>query len=98
MIQDAVMSVAFLTLILSVPSIFILRGPIGRAMADRIAKRGGAADEGRVERLDREVQELRAELGEVHERLDFAERMLTRQRDMEQLPAGERARPAAGET
>ncbi len=84
--QDVIMSVAFLLVVLSVPSIFILRGPIGRAMADRIAKRAGTADEERVERLDCEVQELRAELGEVHERLDFTERMLAQQRDAGRLP------------
>ena len=96
MMQDVVMSVGFLTLILSVPSIFILRGPSGRAMADRIGTRGGAADGGRVERLDREVQELRAELGEVHERLDFTERMLSQQREAGRLPPPGTSPPAGG--
>ncbi len=84
--EHVVMSVAFLIGILSVPSIFILRGPIGRALADRIGKRAGTADEARMEQLDQEVQELRAELAEVHERLDFAERLLAQERERQALP------------
>jgi hypothetical protein len=91
--EKVVMGVAFLMLMLSVPSIFILRGPIGRAIADRIARRAGAADDDRVEQLDHDVRELRAELGEVQERLDFAERLLARQREAERLLAGEGIRP-----
>jgi len=95
--EGVIMSVAFLTLILSVPTIFILRGPIGRALADRIGGRAGAGAPERehLERLDRDVEDLRAELGEMHERLDFAERMLARQREMERLPAGEGTTPPA---
>lgn len=94
--EDVIMGVALLALILSVPSIFILRGPIGRALADRIAGRAAAGDEERVERLDREVQELRGELGEVHERLDFAERLLAQQREAGRLPAPGTAPRAGG--
>jgi len=85
--EHVIMSVAFLLGIAAIPTIFILRGPIGRGLADRIARRGGAADGERVERLDREVQELRAELSEVHERLDFTERMLAQQREAGRLSA-----------
>lgn len=89
------MSIAFLLGIVSIPTIFILRGPIGRGLADRLARRGGVTDEARVERLDREVQELRAELGELHERLDFTERLLAQQREAGRLPAPG-ASPRAG--
>ena len=85
--EGVVMSVAFLAVVLSVPTIFILRGPIGRALADRIAGRTGAPEKEQLERLDREVEDLRAELGEVHERLDFAERLLAQQREADRLPA-----------
>ena len=37
---------------------------------------GGGELEGRLEALDAEVGKLRQELGEMHERLDFAERLL----------------------
>jgi hypothetical protein len=61
--------------------IFVTRSHIGRAIADRI--RGGAAGDphlaAEVESLRSELHLLRGELTEVHERLDFAERLLTRQ-------------------
>lgn len=76
---------------LSLAAIFVLRGPFGRALADRLA--------GRARPDDREVQELRGEVGalrheltEVQERLDFAERMLARQ-DERALPQPGRGTP-----
>ncbi len=76
--------IAMSILFLSMAGVFILRGPLGKALADRVAGRS------RVD--DREVEELRAELGdvrrqlaEVHDRLDFAERLLAKQRDAERL-------------
>lgn len=65
---------------LSMAAIFVLRGPFGRALADRLTGRGGAADP-EVRELRREVDALRHELTEMHERLDFAERMLARNDD-----------------
>jgi len=65
--------------------------PIIRAFADRISRRGGAAVE-RLEQLESrlaalegrspitgEVELQQARLGELEERLDFAERLLTQQ-------------------
>jgi flagellin-like hook-associated protein FlgL len=70
-----VMSIGFL----SVAAIWILRGPLGKAMADRIAGRAGTAlPEGDAEQLRTDIDLLRAELGAVQERLDFTERMLAR--------------------
>jgi hypothetical protein len=68
-----VLSVGFL----SAAAVFIFRGPLGKALADRIAGRHLAADP-EAQRLRQDVDELRAELGAVQERLDFAERLLTR--------------------
>lgn len=51
--------------------------PLGRALARRIAGESGPrrnADE--VDALQGDVAELRRELDEVHNRLDFAERLL----------------------
>jgi hypothetical protein len=60
----------------------IMKGPIGEAIARRL---GGKAEEsGR----DGEIAELRVRLGELEERVDFAERMLLQQREQAQLPAG----------
>jgi hypothetical protein len=36
--------------------------------------------------LRSELDQVRADLGEVHERLDFTERLLTQSRDRDQLP------------
>ena len=40
--------------------------------------RAGELGDGAIEELRAEVDQLRAELSEVHERLDFAERLLAR--------------------
>jgi hypothetical protein len=74
-----------ITLFLSVAAVFILRGPLGKALADRIG--GRAPDAREVRELRGEVDELRQQLGEVQERLDFAERLLAQQRE-HALPKG----------
>lgn len=71
-----VLSVGFL----SAAAVFIFRGPLGKALADRIAGRHAAADP-ETQRLRQDVDELHAELGLVQERLDFAERLLARERE-----------------
>jgi len=71
---------------LSMAAIFVLRGPFGRALADRLA---GRTDDREVRELRGDVDALRHELTEMQERLDFAERILARQ--------DERALPQPGE-
>ncbi len=67
----------------------VLRGPIGKAFADRIAGRSTSGTEWReTEALRGEVEELRLRMTELEERLDFAERMLARAREPERLPEG----------
>jgi Tfp pilus assembly protein PilO len=65
----------------------ILRGPVGEALADRVRH-------GRRTRTDAtlmtEVDELKAQLAEMEERLDFAERLLAAGREVDQLPGGAR--------
>ena len=79
-----------ITLFISIAAVFILRGPFGKALADRIAGRAGA-DDAEVQRLGAEVQEVRAELAALHERMDFAERLLAKQREADRLaPPGAR--------
>ena len=72
--------------ILTFGAVFISRGPIGQAMARRLA--GHSADEPSDEILElrEQVDLLRTELGDVQERLDFAERLLARGRDPERIP------------
>lgn len=73
-------------LFLTVGAVIVLRGPLGRALADRIAGRvGPEPDDRELEHLRAEVEELRGQLAEVQERLDFAERLLAQQRQVAQL-------------
>lgn len=59
--------------------------PLGRAIGDRI-RHGPAGCAGPDPLLTEEVERLRQEVAELHERVDFAERLLSRQRDAEMLP------------
>lgn len=64
-------------------------GKIARLRLEEARLRAGALDketEGEIAALREEVGELRGELGDVHERLDFAERLLSRARELERLP------------
>jgi hypothetical protein len=72
--------IPLMVLFVSLATVFVLRGPFGRAMAERISGRARTAGEDQeLRELKGEVDELRQQLGEVHERLDFAERILARQ-------------------
>jgi hypothetical protein len=72
----------------------LLFGPIGSAIARRVAGRPEPGD-AQVEideiraRVTEEADDLRNRLAEVEERLDFAERLLAHGRQVDQLPAGE---------
>ncbi len=79
-------------------SLFLLAlSPVGRALAERIRRQGGAAlpEDVRAEldalrsELSGEVQQLRAEVSELSERMDFAERLLAKHRDAQQIGPGE---------
>jgi transposase-like protein len=93
-------AVTFSIIALSVSAAFVLRGPVGKALAQWIGgwshneakwidakmRESGGGSTGEVEQLRSEVDELRGQLTEVHERLDFAERMLAKTREAERLP------------
>lgn len=68
--------VVFSVISISITVVWVLRGPFGKALAERMTGRAGPPAD--VDRLRADVEELRAELGAVQERLDFAERMLAR--------------------
>jgi len=74
-------------LTLTLGATFILRGPLGKALADRLAHRA-SRDDGEVERLRADVDDLRGLVGELQERLEFAERLLLQQREAGRLPGG----------
>ncbi len=58
--------------------------PVGKALAERIRGRGPDM-EGEVYQ---ELDDLRAEVAELHERMDFAERLLADKRERDQLTEG----------
>jgi len=90
------LSVTFLT----VGTAVVLRGPIGKALADWIrswshteqrwieGKYGGGQPAEEVAALQADVEELRHRLAEAEERLDFTERLLAKTRDAERLGPG----------
>src|ERR1700759_3348861 len=59
-----------------------LRGPLGQALAQRIAGAGPAIDDEAQQGMYSEIDELRARVQELEERVDFSERML-----VEKVPA-----------
>jgi hypothetical protein len=69
---------------LAMAAIFVLRGPFGRALADRLAGKSGV-DDREVRELRGDVEDLRHQLTEMQERLDFAERLLAQQREAERV-------------
>ena len=61
--------------------------PVGRAIADRIRGRGQHELPGTDPAIIEELEHLRRDVGELQERVDFAERLLQRPREVN-LPAG----------
>lgn len=57
----------------------VMRGPLSKALATRIAGRESADTPDVPPELYAELDELRARLGEIEERVDFSERLLTKQ-------------------
>lgn len=95
--MEGFLDILAVTFIFGGGSLFLLAiSPVGRAVADRI--RGSARrvpdtlarqiEDSQMALLD-EIESLRQELSEVQERLDFAERLMTRGLDAQQLPQGE---------
>lgn len=64
--------------------LFLTRSAVGRALAQRIREGSVTAEE--VAALAGELEDVRRELGEMQERLDFTERLLAQQRGA--LPPG----------
>ena len=66
---------------------WVLRSPVGEALAERIRHRApgrwavAGEDPQRVAALEEQVSHLQAQVGELAERLDFAERMLAERRE-----------------
>jgi hypothetical protein len=85
--------IPILALMLGGFAVFV-KSDLGRALARRIGgdPRVASALEDEVRQLQAEVESLRGEMAETHERLDFTERLLTHTKDAERPAEG----PAAG--
>jgi hypothetical protein len=78
---------------IAVAGTFVLRGPVGRALAHRIEGPGARPQGGgdRIEQLEHRVAELEStqfHVTELEERLDFAERMLARAEPLDRQGRG----------
>ena len=70
-------------------TLFLLSiSPVGKALADRLR---GNAEPVQDPELLAEVDALRQEVAELHERVDFAERILLKSHDRSELGKGESA-------
>lgn len=63
----------------------VLRGPLGEAIARRI----GGAPPSAASQDSQQVTDLQIRVAELEERLDFTERVLSRERQASQLSPGE---------
>jgi hypothetical protein len=75
-------------LFISMAAAFILRGPLGKALADRIAGRPPSGAMGDADRVLSELDDLRHRLTELEERVDFSERLLARGRETGRVGPG----------
>ena len=75
---------------LSIPVVAIIVFGINQRAKWRLEeahlRMGEGVDAEELDELRSEIDQMWAELGEVHERLDFTERLLTQSRDREGLP------------
>jgi hypothetical protein len=79
-----------ITFIFGGGTLFLLSiSPVGRALADRL--RGRSAEPVQDPELLAEVDALRQEVAELHERVDFTERMLLNHAERKELGKGESA-------
>jgi hypothetical protein len=77
-----------ITFIFGGGTLFLLSlSPVGKALADRIRSKGAIPTPD--PELLAEVDSLRAEVSELHERMDFAERLLAQRPEPGKVGAGE---------
>jgi hypothetical protein len=89
-VDDNSMAVALMGIFVSGVVLSILLFHVGRAWGDRIRHRvqPPAASDPARDGLVAELQELRRELAELGERMDFTERLLAKQREGQRIGPG----------
>jgi hypothetical protein len=88
---DVAPVVITIVITLAVAGTLILRGPVGKGLARAMEVGAGTSPEHdpRIDQLEQRVAELEAaqgRLAELEERVDFAERLLTRNEAVTRLP------------
>lgn len=81
------MGTLVLLLIFGVPIVAIITSSMEKREKMRLKAAEGGGSSPRLEALESEVQQLRQDLTETQERLDFAERMLAKNKQPPQLGA-----------
>lgn len=79
-----------IVLFITIGAVAIFRGPLGRALGERIA--GGSQREDLAHELDamrQGLEDVRERLIDLEERLDFTERVLARDKEGGRLPPAE---------
>jgi hypothetical protein len=77
-----------ISMFLTIGAVVIFRGPLGKAIGERIAGRQHEIDHGETDTLRTEIEDVRYRMTELEERVDFAERMLAKHKDADRLPPG----------
>jgi hypothetical protein len=88
--SDLAPAIVMMVISISIATVIILRGPVGKALGRRIE--GGSPPDSdlvqRVEELETRLlaaEQVEARLAEVEERLDFTERLLAKERKVAQI-------------
>jgi hypothetical protein len=80
-----------ITFIFGGGTLFLLSvSPVGKAIADRIRGQHGAVAAGTDPEVIAELDQLRQDVSELQERVDFAERMLSQKQAAAEISAGEK--------
>jgi hypothetical protein len=74
--------------IVSVAAVMIMKGPFGQALARRMTGDRDAIDDQRAVELENRLEDVQYRLQELEERLDFTERIVAQDRNIERLEGG----------
>jgi hypothetical protein len=74
--------------IFAVAAVMIMKGPFGQALAKRMSRDRDAIDDQRAVELENRLEDVHYRLQELEERLDFTERIVAQDRNIERLEGG----------